>query len=196
MAKLLTTLAPQSALTATSASWNGLSISEQHEGELCSLACNADQLPALDTAFQNQFGMNLPAPGKIATYRDGHIFWTAPNQWFVATKTTDLYAETRLKERLGETAMTTLQTDAWAQIDITGLRIVELVERLVALDLSNEAFPTGSAARTQAHHINLFVLRLPNTEKTYRLLCARSYAQSLFDTLHKTATSLFGPTND
>lgn len=193
MAEGIHTLKAQSPLNGLSKSWAGLSIREVVEGELCSLSVSNDQREKILTAFEHKFGGALPEAGKLVALQHGLAFWTAPNQWFLATTNADPKTELRLRKSLGDGAVVTLQTDAWAQIEISGERAGDIMERMIALDLCDDAFPEGSAARTQVHHINVFVLRLPGARNSFRFMSARSFSQSFADALQQTATSLIGP---
>lgn len=186
-------LVPKVPNNAVSAYWPTLSICETTGGELCSLTVSEGSLDALIAAFEQKFSSPLPSAGKLSCHDGGFAFWTAPNQWFVATETTDEFAELTLREKLGITALTSLQTDGWTQFEIAGPDVFSILERLITIDLNESVFPPGSAARTQAHHLNLFLLRLPASDFSFRLLCARSYSASLFQALTRTAASLLGP---
>jgi sarcosine oxidase subunit gamma len=142
--------------------------------------------------FKKAHGATLPAPTKLVKFDQGHIGWLGPDQYLAEIDTADEYIDQKVTEALEGSASVTLQSDAWVGLDISGDRISELLERLIALDTSESAFPAGSMARTQMHHLGVILLRYPDATTAYRLLSARSSAQYFLHAVVQTAQNICG----
>jgi sarcosine oxidase subunit gamma len=59
----------------------------------------------------------------------------------------------------GAAAAVTDQSDGWAGLRLTGAAAVDVLARLVALDLRPGAFPEGSAVRAMLNHMPLCLMR-------------------------------------
>lgn len=187
------TLEPRSALCGFEKSWESFSIRENTKGELLSLSVSKANEHAFISKFQEHFATMPPEPNCTASTTHGIVFWTAPRQWFLWIDEEDAFADIKLRSVFGETTAITLQSDAWAQIDISGNNMSAVLERLVNIDLSEQHFPAGRAIRTQVHHMNCFILRLSEQKNHIRFLCARSYSRSFIHALERTVTTLLGP---
>lgn len=185
-------LKAQSPLATFENNWPSLSIREIDGGELCSITACAGDRQTFTSIFEAEIGGPLPEPGCLRRCQKGFVFWSAPWQWFLQGADDDAFIDNKLTAKFGGTASITLQSDAWVRIQASGNNVRALLERLIMLDLSDEAFPPGSAARTQAHQINCFILRPPDKPDIFQFLCARSYSRSFSDMLARTATVLLG----
>ena len=188
--------------------WPILEIKEMVGGEICSLTALKGGVPTLRKKFQNKYGAPLPAQGKVVSFNGGFLFSSAPEQWFVHFNTENAFLDVELGAVLKASAAVTLQTDAWVRLAIIGASAPQVLERLVTLDLSDQAFPAGmnmgSAARTMLGHLNVFIIRPDNASDSasggasdsapniYEIWCARSFANSLAHEICVAAENIYG----
>jgi len=166
-------------LNALHKTWPSLEVKELVGGEICSLTALHGGVSALRTKFQNEYGALLPAQGKVVSFDTGFLFCSAPEQWFVHLNIENAFLDIELGAVLETRAAVTLQTDAWARVAIIGEDTPQVLERLMALNLSDQAFPMGSAVRTLLGHLNVFIVRGDKAPDIYEIWCARSFANSL-----------------
>lgn len=185
-------LAPRPVFDNIAHSWTGLSIAPASIGELISISSRLGQEADLGKNFKKAHGTTLPSPTKWIKFDQGHIGWLGPDQYLAEIDHTDEYIDQNAATALGGSASVTLQSDAWVGLDISGERVAELLERLIALDTSDTAFPAGSMARTQMHHLGVILLRYPDTQNIYRILSARSSAQYFLHAVTQTAQNICG----
>jgi heterotetrameric sarcosine oxidase gamma subunit len=160
-------------------SWPSLEIKGLTSGEICSLTALNGGVAALRDGFHKNYGATLPTQGGAVSFSGGYSFCSAPEQWFVQLDGENAFLDVTLKSVFQSNVAVTLQSDGWARIALIGDRAPQVLERLVAIDLSDEAFPVDSAARSMLGHLNVFVVRLAKARDTYQIWCARSFANSL-----------------
>jgi len=184
------TLTAMSPLASKRLQWQGLDIYESLPVEICSISSNLGQSKRLHKTFKQCFDIDLPFPGKLKKYKDGTIFWTGQEQWFIESiNSSGPYFDLDMAKILNGSATITLQTDAWVSINIEGDAALSVLERLIKFDLSPVNFPPGSAIRTSLAHMNIFIQR-PNQDIKFKILGARSYAKSLLHSLAQVADNV------
>ncbi|KEJ88156.1 sarcosine oxidase subunit gamma [Sulfitobacter donghicola] len=127
--------------------------------------------------------LEAPAPtaGKSKLHDPEAAFWTGPDQWMVgAPFDTHEDLATQLKQRFGDTASITEQTDAWACFDLRGDGIEAVIE--LCCNINIRAMKTEDATRTSIHHLGCFILRR-DPANWVRILGPRASAGSLHHAL-------------
>ena len=186
------TLTAKSPLDSKRLQWQGLDIYESLPVEICSISSNLGQSKRLHETFKQCFDVDLPFPGKLKKYKDGSIFWTGQEQWFIESiNSSNPYFDLDMAKVLNGSATITLQTDAWISLDLKGDAALSVLERLIKVDLSPVNFPPGSAIRTSLAHMNVFIQR-PNQDIRFKILGPRSYAKSLLHSLVQAADNVLG----
>ena len=150
-------------------------LSERPDVALASLTARNGKGAAIAAEIETRCG--APCPVGSFVQSDGmSAVWTGPNQWFLLADHSEYeQLSTALKTDLGDTASVTEQNDGWVVFDLTGDALRDILERLCNVDLT--ALGAGRAQRTVIEHVPCFLLSLePN--RSYRLLCGRSYAAS------------------
>ena len=184
------TLTAMSPLDGKRLQWQGLNIYESLPVEICSISSNLDQSKRLHETFKQCFEVDLPIPGKLKKYKDGSIFCTGQEQWFIESiNNSNPYFDLDMAKELNGSATTTLQTDAWVSLDLEGDAALSVLERLIKVDLNPVNFLPGSAIRTNLAHMNVFIQR-PNQDIRFKILGARSYAKSLLHSLVQVADNI------
>ncbi len=75
-------------------------------------------------------------------------------------------------------------TDGWVGLSLAGPGAVEVLARLVPIDLRHAAFPDGRAARTLLGHIQVLILKRAGR---FEILLTRSYARTAW---HEIVTAM------
>ena len=169
--------------------WPELSITQSSFKEICSINASLNKESELNELFKKEYNVSLPAPGKMINYSTGSVFWVSPAQWFVTSNECNPYFDQQLAKKFNTVSTVTLQTDAWISIKIEGKASLDVLERLVKIDLNDHNFPTGSATRTGCSHMTIF-LQKPYQEECFLIFGARSYAQSLVHTITQAAENV------
>lgn len=159
--------------------WDGLHLHEVTQCELVSLSVAMGQEKAFAARFKKQYGKTTPKPNQIIAVKGGHAFWSAPDQYMLMLDGEGTHADEAIAEAFSGLGYSTLQTDNWAHLALSGEKIMDVFERFLPLDMAR--FEVGQATRTQAHHIALMVARLSETD--YRLLTPSSSARSFLESL-------------
>ncbi|MEC8728186.1 MAG: hypothetical protein VXX58_05340 [Pseudomonadota bacterium] len=143
----------------------------------------------LATAFKNLYGVALPKPGQYVMIKDGMILSSARDQFFVCQKATpETLLKTLTKQCSGAASMTD-QSDAWAQIILSGAACPAIMERLCHIDTSVAAFPIGSVARTSIEHMGAIIARIKPAARqndAFLILTPRSSAGDMAHALAHT----------
>lgn len=172
-------LKEKSALNGFEQESEGLSIVELTAFELISVAVAKGSEAEFKTRFRKALKTNVPNPNQILPAEGGSVIWTGQNQYLVMLGTSDVSADEKLRQNLAESAYTVLQSDGWACLRLEGSRFYDVMDRFIPLDLRSAA--KDFAARTQAHHISVIVVKL--LDGSWLLLTPRSSAQSFLDAL-------------
>lgn len=129
-------------------------------------------------ALRAAYGTGLPRVGcYAASDRDGTLLIrTGPDQGLIAFEHAPPDAERIVAARIGGTAYTTDQTDAWVAVGLEGPAARAALERICPLDLHPDSFGPDAAQRTMAEHMGLLLLR--RGPDAFLLLSASSSAAS------------------
>lgn len=175
-------LKEKSALGGFKQDWNGLSIAELTEFELISVAAAQGAEAEFKSRFKKALETDLPIPNQVLPAKGGSVMWTGQGQYLVMLGASGISVDVTLGKALAETAYTVLQSDGWACLRLEGERFYDVMDRFIPLDLRSVA--DDFAARTQAHHTSVIVVKL--LDGSWLLLTPRSSAQSFLDALTHT----------
>ncbi len=167
--------------------FEGLSIAENPDFALVSVAARLDRQEGLSAAMKKAFGLALPDVGLSRAKGALSAFWTGPDQWMIEAphdSHEDLAAQ--LGAALGENASVVEQNDGWVRFDIEGPRASDMFERLCPLD--TRRMQPDAVSRTSIEHLGCFVLRRDAGE-AFSVLGPRSSAGSLHHALCTAARS-------
>ncbi len=172
-------LTSHSALDHFAKEFDGLSIKGLSDFEIVSLAIAKKQNTAFSKAFKRHFSTNLPLPGHWSETLTGKVLWTGQDQYFLFNDGIDECLDEKLADSFGDKAYTTLQTDGWANLQVSGAGIHDVFERFIPLDLRN--WKTGQGTRCSAHHIALLILK--TNQSSYELYTPQSSSASFLEAL-------------
>ncbi len=180
-------LLPFGAATPRVDRFDGLTIAENADMALASLAGRRGRADDLDRACRDLFGVTMPGPGRSASGQTFTVIWTGPEQWFVeAPFATHEDIARILKDKLQDAASVTEQTDGWVRFDVTGARACDVFERLCALNVRQ--MQAGDASRTLIEHLGCLVICRGQSQQ-FSVLGPRSAARSLHHALTTAAMS-------
>lgn len=116
-------------------------------------------------------GLTMPEPNSLVERKGARLVWTGREQAFLmGVDCPEL-----------EGAAVTDQTDGWTVLTLTGAGAVDVLARLVPMDLRLPAFPVGRAVRTQLNHMNVVILRLG--QHAFEIMGFRSMARTAWHEL-------------
>ena len=184
---MLEPLLPLGAAIANVDRFEGLTITENANTALASLAGRRGRVADLNRACKDLFGVALPGPGRVASGQPYTVIWTGPEQWFVEAPFASHDDIARLlKDKLQDAASVTEQTDGWVRFEVTGARACDVFERLCALNVRR--MQTGDASRTLIEHLGCLVICRRQSQE-FSVLGPRSAARSLHHAIVTAAKS-------
>ena len=163
----------------------GCTLTERTDLAMVSLAIPQKGKAKLTKALKEGFGLSMPTPVK-STSKDGvRLLQTSADQLMLIFPHDRPDAVAHVREKIGETAYLTDQTDVWVILELDGEMSRDALERLSPIDLSADQFVEGANARTVMEHMGALVMRTGKDK--FMLASASSSAKSF---LHAVETSL------
>ncbi|MEY1554823.1 sarcosine oxidase subunit gamma [Yoonia sp. R2331] len=134
-----------------------------------------------EKAVATALGTGFPKPNRTTSGAAIRALWGGPGMAFVICDALpDLTA----------LAAVTDQSDAWAVVAVSGADSVDVLARLVPIDLRGKAFKTGHTARTMLGHMMVSVTR--TGPDVFEIMAMRSMAGTLTHELTRAATLYTG----
>lgn len=145
-------------------------LEEMAVGQMTSLSPFGDA-SALSAALEAGHGVAWPKAGRsTSTVKDGvRCIWFGRNEALLIGPAPD--------RALGKAAAVVDQSDAWAVVSLQGLGSVDVLARLVPVDLRAASFKQGHTARTQLLHMSASITKLGPDH--FMIMVFRSMAASL-----------------
>lgn len=140
-------------------------------------------------AIGSAIGMTMPAARAATTDGDGVMMSVAPETWLAFRFDAPPGWGRDLERRLAGLASVSDQSGAYRLFHFDGAGARTLLQRGVAIDLHDAAFPTGSVAVTAIAHIDVIV-RCLTAGHAYEVAIYRSYAESFARWLDAAQASL------
>lgn len=140
--------------------------------------------PKLQAAVTAGTGVGIPQPLMAAFDEEGSgAVWMSPDELllFTAYDEADRLVAALDKALAGEHHLAVNVSDARAVLTLSGAGVAEVLAKGAPVDLSEAAFPVGTARRTHLAGIAVGFWRKGDRE--WEIVCFRSYAQHLFDWL-------------
>lgn len=133
-------------------------IAERAELALVSVAVPLGGRAELEEALRDAWGLALPAPTMTAQAGEMRAISTAPDQFLLLFPHQGPDAETLVATALRGKGYTTLQTDGWVMLELSGPNTLAALERLCPIDCAS--LPVGGSARSVIEHVGAILLRL------------------------------------
>ena len=158
----------------------GIRLSERHLASLWLIAAWPDRLAETGAAAAKATGVDAaPGPGASATGKGGTLLRAEPLKWLLVSE--DEIARPALDAADG----TVLElSHARTAIHVSGPKALDLMARMVPLDLRPAAFPEGSVANTGLHHVGVTILA---RDGGFDILVLRSFGLTVWETLVESA---------
>lgn len=163
-------LIAKSALDGRSLTLGGVTLSEVEVGPITSVAVYPGGTKAAAKGLKT-LGLAMPGPNSFIEKKGARIVWSGREQAFLIG----------VEPPALEGAAVTDQTDGWAVLGLAGAAAVEVLARLVPVDLRLAAFPVGTALRTQVNHMNAVILR--TGDYGFEIMVFRSMARTAWHEL-------------
>ena len=167
-------LIAKSALEGRRVTLGTVTLAEVDPGPITSIAVFPDGAKALAKGLKTM-GLSMPSPNLFIEKKGARIVWTGREQAFLIGA-----APPEM-----EGAALTDQTDGWATLAVSGAAAVDVLARLVPVDLRLAACPVGSALRTGLNHMNAVIMR--TGDLAFEVMVFRSMARTAW---HELETSM------
>jgi heterotetrameric sarcosine oxidase gamma subunit len=151
----------------------GVTLAELDVGPITSVAALPGGAKTVAKGLKS-LGLAMPEPGTFAEKKGGRIVWSGRDQAFLMSADCPAL----------EGAAVTDQTDGWTVLALSGTAAVDVLARLVPMDLRLGAFPVGRALRTQLNHMNVVILRVG--DYAFEIMGFRSMARTAWHELETT----------
>lgn len=163
-------LIAKSALEGQSLTVGTVTLAEVDVGRVTSVAVLPGGAKAVAKGLK-ALGLAMPEPNSFAEKKGAQIVWTGREQAFLVG----------VEPPALEGAAVTDQTDGWTVLALSGAGAVDVLARLVPMDLRLPAFPVGRAVRTQLNHMNVVILRVG--DHAFEIMGFRSMARTAWHEL-------------
>jgi len=174
---------PQSTLNRAAAS-DGASIRIEDRGPVGQVTLRGDLgSEALRAAVTAGVGIDVPGPLRAVFDGARGAVWMSPDELllFTAYDQADALAAELGAALAGKHHMAVNVSDARAVITLAGAGVAEVLAKGAPVDLSEAAFPAGTARRTHIGGVAVGFWR--KAEHEWEIVCLRSFARYLFDWL-------------
>ncbi len=156
-----------------------VTITEDLPEAMTSLAPFRGREKDLSAGLKAAHGMGLPAPGRAAGKAGARAVWFSQGQVMLVGPAPDT--------SLGDVAILTDQSDAWAVVRLEGVGALGVLARLVPVDLRVGHFRRGHTARTNLAHMMVSLTKIG--ENAFQIMVFRSMAETL---VHDLKTAMEG----
>lgn len=158
-------LIAKSALEGRTVTLGGVTLAEVDVGPITSIAVLPGGAKAVAKALKT-IGFAMPEPNRFAEKKGARILWTGRDQAFLIGADCPTL----------EGAAVTDQSDGWTVLGLSGAGAVDVLARLVPVDLRLSACPVGTALRTQVNHMNTVIQRVGDYD--FEIMVFRSMART------------------
>jgi sarcosine oxidase subunit gamma len=166
-------LIAKSALEGRRVQLSTVTLAEADVGPVTSIAVFPGGAKAVSRGLKG-LGLAMPSPLTFTEKKGARIVWTGRDQAFLIG-----VAPPEI-----EGAAVTDQTDGWTILALSGAGVVDVLARLVPVDLRLSATPVGTALRTQVNHMNAVILR--TGDHAFEIMVFRSMARTAWHELETT----------
>jgi sarcosine oxidase subunit gamma len=155
-----------------------VTLSEVVPQAITAIAPFKGQAAAVSKALKAAAGVGFPKPNRTEAKGETRCLWSGHDQAFLIGPAPGPIPGAALTD----------QSDGWALLRLEGAGAVEVLARLVPLDLRHVAFPAGAAARSLLFHVPLAIFR--SGADSYDLMVFRSMAATAVHELDTAMRSL------
>lgn len=143
-------------------------LEEVDAGRMTSLS-PFDDGKALSDALEKAHGMALPKPNRATGKEGGRCIWFGRSEVLLMGPAPH--------KSLGKHGAVVDLSDGWACVELSGAAAVDVMARLVPVDLRDTVFKRGHSVRTQVLHMSASITRVGVDR--FQILVFRSMAATL-----------------
>lgn len=166
-------LIAKSALEGRRVTLGTVTLAEADPGTITSVAVLPGQAKAVAKGLKT-LGLAMPPANSFSEKKGARIIWAGRDQVFlVGCAAPEI-----------DGAALTDQTDGWTTLSLSGAGAVDVLARLVPVDLRLGSFPVGGALRTGLNHMNAVILR--TGDHAVEIMVFRSMARTAWHELETT----------
>lgn len=183
---------PFGELTAKASVGHSLTISDRDGLGIAMLLPRKAMSDALVQRIKQHFNIDLPLESRRVVAGNISIAAIGPCKWLAICENGGNAFTISLRQKFGDVACVSDQSDGYAIARISGLRATELLSKFVPIDLHPRAFKIGAVAATVAAHIGIMLWRLPDAAgaPAFEIVVYRSFADSLSSRLRQALAQL------
>ncbi len=148
----------------------GVTLAEASVGPITSISILPGGAKAVAKGLKG-LGLTFPAPNAFVEKNGVRIIWTGRDQAFLVGGEAPAL----------EGAAITDQSDGWAVLSLSGVGAVDVLARLVPLDLRLSACPVGRVLRAPVNHMNAVIVR--SGDYAFEIMVFRSMARTAWHEL-------------
>jgi heterotetrameric sarcosine oxidase gamma subunit len=145
---------------------------------------------AVVEGVRRHFQIELPMSPRRVSQRHVAAIGVAPESWLLTQEEDSSHSLLAgLQAVLGSSASVCDQTDAYVVLGLSGLRLLQVLAKLISIDLHPRCFRPGDAVQTLAHQISVILWRVEDVDglPVFELAVPRSYLASLHEALCQSA---------
>ena len=157
-----------------------VTVEEVDLGALTSVAPFKGQDKACSDLMKAAHGMALPAPNRATGKEGARAIWFGRGMALLCGPEPDA--------KLASYAAVTDQSDAWTVVSVSGADTVEVLARMIPIDLRAATFKRGHTARTMIQHMTGSITRVGPDR--FLIMVFRSMADTLMHDLETAMESI------
>ena len=160
---------------------NKIKIAEYQFDSLISLAIPLNSQRKCKVNFKKSLGEPMPNIENSIISKSGILgFRIGLDLLFICNSSYSLFAK-KTVPLLKQAFYITDQTGGWCGVRVDGDRVIEMLERICPLNLSQKIFAIGDVKRTVMDHLNVIIFR--ETEKKFILFSPSSSSGSFLKSI-------------
>lgn len=156
-----------------------LTIDEVDVSDAVVVAPFAGRTKEVSAALKEQLGIAFPGANRSTSKGHARAIWFGAGQALIMSQETP---------DVGNLAAVTAQGDGLAAVTVSGEDALEVLARLVPIDLRAASFKRGHTARSLVNHMTATITRI--AADRFEIITMRSMAQTLVSELEEAALSV------
>lgn len=187
---ILTPRAPFAGLPLRATTDRGVIVCDRDGLGLATVLVRKAQHETLAQRVQEHFRLELPQGPHRAAAGDLALAGTGPGSWLATCEHGGNAFAIHLREKIGDLASVSDQSDGYAVLRVSGPRIRDTLSKMVPVDVHPRVFRIGNVAATVAAHIGATLWRLDDSKDgspVFEIAVFRSLAASFWHALSESA---------
>lgn len=170
----------------------GVNICDRTGLGLATVLARKNLTASLALRVRKHLGLELPKGAERFAAGSLALAGTGPGAWLASCENGHGTFATSLSEIIGDVAAVSDQSDGYAVLRLSGVRVPTILSKLVPLDLDPRAFKPEHVATTSAAHVGIVLWRLHELNcplPSFEVAVRRSLATSFWHALLTSAMS-------